>query len=120
MVSFEKIKELIIIVSTFGIVYWFQFVDDKKRCKKRVSIYEKVKLPLLVTCIVGLVLFWEKDSILAIFIAKESCPPTSNNLEPPKLPALSEFLPQHKYSKVDADFRPAKPEFDVYTELPEW
>jgi hypothetical protein len=119
MLSFEKLKELIILVLTFGIIYWFQYVDDKKRCKKRVGIYEKIKLPLLVSCIVGLVLFWEKDSVLAIFIAKESCQP-SNHLQVPKLPALSEFLPQNKYSKIEGDFRPSKPEFDVYTELPEW
>jgi hypothetical protein len=119
MLSFEKLKELIILVLTFGIIYWFQYVDDKKRCKNRVGIYEKIKLPLLVTCIVGLVLFWEKDSVLAIFIAKESCQP-SNHLQVPKLPALSEFLPQNKYSKIEGDFRPSKPEFDVYTELPEW
>lgn len=141
MLSFEKLNELIILVLTFGIIYWFQSVDDKKRCKKRVGIYENIKLPLLVTSGVGLILFWESDGLLASTIntnntkinaslpnINQSLPKTnllnqaggSNNFDIPKLPALSEFLPQNKFYKIEADFLPSKPEFDVYTEMPEW
>jgi hypothetical protein len=62
MLTFENLKEFFILFFTFGIIYLFQYVDDKKRCKKRDGIYDNVKLPLLASAIVGLVLFWNIDS----------------------------------------------------------
>ena len=30
-----KLKYFLILIITFGIIYWFQMVDDKKRCKEK-------------------------------------------------------------------------------------
>lgn len=65
MLTFENLKEFFILFFTFGIIYLFQYVDDKKRCKKRDGIYDNVKLPLLASAIVGLVLFWNSDTGVA-------------------------------------------------------
>jgi len=65
MLTFENLKEFFILFFTFGIIYLFQYVDDKKRCKKRDGIYDNVKLPLLASAIVGLVLFWNTDISMA-------------------------------------------------------
>ena len=111
MLSFEKLKEFFILFLTFGIIYLFQRVDDKKRCKKRQGIYDTIKLPLLATSIVGLILFWEKENFLAIFIEKEVC---NNNLEnqiPNILPEnIARILPEVNHNN----------NLDVYTELPDW
>ena len=72
MLSFEKLKDFLILILIFGIIYWFQQVDDKKRCKKREGLYDNIKLPLLATALVGLVVFWEKTNVLAIFISDPS------------------------------------------------
>ena len=56
-----NLKYFLIVVITFCIIYWFQTVDDKKRCKKRTSIYDKIKLPLLVSAIVGLIILWNNN-----------------------------------------------------------
>jgi len=114
MLSFENLKEFFILFLTFGVIYLFQLVDDKKRCKKRSGIYDIIKLPLLATSIVGLILFWEKENFLAIFIAHENC---NNNLENQKI-----VMPQINQLPVNPIVQ--QPVFnknlDVYTELPEW
>ena len=46
-------------------------VDDKKRCKEKRNNYDKIKLPLLVSAIVGLVLLLNNDSFTNIFIASD-------------------------------------------------
>jgi len=56
-----NLKYLLIVVIIFCIIYWFQAVDDKKRCKKRTNIYDKIKLPLLVSAIVGLIILWNNN-----------------------------------------------------------
>ena len=117
-----KLKQFLILSLTFGIIYWFQIVDDKKRCKERVGIYEKLKLPLLVSSIVGLVLFWDNDKILNIFVTAEckkielpaheiinTLPMNSNTL-----PMNSNILPINNHEIFK------QPDFDVYTGLPEW
>ena len=38
------------------IIYWFQYQDDKKTKRKRVTFYEKYKFPLLISSIIGLLL----------------------------------------------------------------
>lgn len=43
-------------IITFLIILWFQNNEDKKYNKTRVSIYDKYKLPLLVSSIIGLIL----------------------------------------------------------------
>jgi len=114
MFSFEKLKEFFILILTFGVIYWFQLVDDKKRCKKREGIYDNIKLPLLASAIVGLILFWEKENFLAIFITQETC---NNNLENQivNLPQINQI---HK--EIHELHNPMKKHLDVYTELPEW
>ncbi len=43
-------------IITFLIILWFQNKDDKKHNKIRVTVYDKYKLPLLVSTIIGLIL----------------------------------------------------------------
>jgi hypothetical protein len=50
------IKQLIIIVSTFLVIVWFQNIDDKKHNKIRETFYEKYKFPILVSAIVGFII----------------------------------------------------------------
>lgn len=50
------IKQLLIVFITFLLILWFQKCDDKKNNKIRKTLYEKYKLPLLVSSIVGLLL----------------------------------------------------------------
>ena len=50
------IKQLLIVIITFLTITWFQKCDDKKNNKIRKTLYEKYKLPLLVSSIVGLLL----------------------------------------------------------------
>jgi hypothetical protein len=49
-------KEILIIISVFFITLWLQYSDDKKYNNKRVSLYEKYKIPLFFSAIVGLLL----------------------------------------------------------------
>ena len=118
MLSFEKLKDFLILIFTFAIIYWFQQVDDKKRCKKRDNIYDTIKLPLLVTSIVGLILFWEKKNILAIFVQPLQNPvPTVYNSGPitnPLPPVYNNTLPNNLNSQLGGG------ELNVFTELPEW
>ena len=80
MLTFENLKEFFILFFTFGIIYLFQYVDDKKRCKKRDGIYDNVKLPLLASAIVGLVLFWNSDTSMVFM---NSVPAPSVRLSAP-------------------------------------
>jgi hypothetical protein len=95
-----KLKYILIIIITFGIIYWFQTVDDKKRCKERKTNYDKIKLPLLVTSIVGLVLLWNNDCFTTIFV-------TSNCNENYILEKPMVISNSHS-------------NLDIYTGLPEW
>ena len=38
-----KLKYFLILIMTFGIIYWFQMVDDKKRCKEKRNNYDKME-----------------------------------------------------------------------------
>jgi hypothetical protein len=133
MLTFENLKEFFILFFTFGIIYLFQYVDDKKRCKKRDGIYDNVKLPLLASAIVGLVLFWNIDSG-ATFMNYTPAPGAlrapSVNFPGPNLPASGLGI-----SKVNPDFVLANQtgghipaynidcaanNLEVYTDFPEW
>jgi hypothetical protein len=115
-----KLKQFLILSLTFGVVYWFQIVDDKKRCKERVGIYEKIKLPLLVSAMIGLVLFWDNDKILNILVTTEC---TKINLPAHELvnniPNNMELGNLNNLNMTKPDFF-KQPDFDVYTGLPEW
>lgn len=50
------IKQILIIVTTFLVILWFQTEDDKKNKRIRKSFLETYKLPLLVSSIVGLLI----------------------------------------------------------------
>jgi predicted permease len=50
------IKQIIVVIITFLIILWFQNSDDKKHNRDRKSFYDKYKLPLLVSTIIGLIL----------------------------------------------------------------
>jgi hypothetical protein len=106
-----KLREILILSAIFGIIYWFQTVDDKKRCKERKNIYEHFKLPVLVTSISALIMFWGEKSYNTIFIAND-CPKNislvnNNNNQ------INELLAPSIANKNFSDF-------DVYTSLPEW
>ena len=53
-----KIKILILII-IFCIMYWFQYIDDIKNNKERLFLYDKIKLPLLITTIICLIFFFD-------------------------------------------------------------
>ena len=50
MVSISR--QILVILITIGIVYFYQYYDDKKYDKKRTNWWEKLKLPLLMSSIV--------------------------------------------------------------------
>ena len=50
------IKKTLIILITFFLILWIQNLDDKRNKRIRKSLYEKYKMPLLVSSIVGLVI----------------------------------------------------------------
>ena len=124
MLSFEKLKEFFILFFSFGIIYLFQYVDDKKRCKKRDGIYDNIKVPLLATSIIGLILFWNKDSLI-------SCPPpviipgNVHGNEPGNAPgnAPGNINPNVPANSLTPEFLMANLQggnLDVYTDFPEW
>lgn len=51
------LKNIIIFLVVFFIVLWLQYVDDKKNdnVHKRISLYDKVKIPLISSCFVFLI-----------------------------------------------------------------
>lgn len=91
-----KLKYFLIIIIIFSIIYWFQMVDDKKRCKEKTNNYDKIKLPLLVSTIVGLILLWNNDSLYTI-----------SSMENGNMERTIEITTN--YSNLD-----------IYTGLPEW
>ncbi len=50
------IKQVIIIISCFLLILWFQEIDDKKSKRVRTSMFDQYKVPLIVSSIVGLFL----------------------------------------------------------------
>ena len=89
------IKQLLIVIITFLTIMWFQKCDDKRNNKIRKTFYEKYKLPLLVSCIVGLLLqanirkdkfiSWEStelysDTPISLDMLDTIGPPSPNNI----------------------------------------
>jgi len=100
-------------------------VDDKKRCKERTNIYEKIKLPLLVSSIVGLVLLWNNDSFTAIFVTSncvEEIPENGISIMegPTQIPELNIKSQSSFMNTKPSIISSGQPDFDVYTGLPEW
>ncbi len=50
------LKQFLIIVTIFLLILWVQNIDDNMKNKKRETTYDKIKLPLLVSAIIGLLL----------------------------------------------------------------
>lgn len=73
------IKQLLIIVFVFLVILWIQKMDDNSKNKKRDNLYDKIKLPLLVSAIVGLLLNIDLSNIIdnkvesEIIIIKPKC-----------------------------------------------
>jgi len=63
MVSIStNLKYFLIVIITFCIVYWWQSVDVVRIKKKNTTnIYDKIKLPLLVSSIIGCILLWNNN-----------------------------------------------------------
>ena len=99
-----KLKQFIILVIIFSVIYWFQHIDDIKRCKERKGIYNKIKLPLLVTAIVGLVIFWNQESV-----------PCTNESVMIVIPEIQDNFITNNNTNANANSN-----FDVYTGLPEF
>jgi len=114
----SKLNDFLIICITFVLVYWFQQVDDDKRCKERANIYEKIKLPLLVSAIVSLILFWDNERILSVFITTEECSHADKFIKIDEVKV--EVLPQVLPSPVASEHRVSHPDLDIFTSLPEW
>jgi len=115
-----KLKYFLILIITFGIIYWFQMVDDKKRCKERTNNYDKIKLPLLVTAIVGLVLLLNNDSFTNIFITSEynEFPILERNLERPIEISIERLIERPIERPIEILNKHHN--LDIYTGLPEW
>jgi len=119
----SKLNDFLIICITFVLIYWFQQVDDDKRCKERTNLYEKIKLPLLVSSIVGLILFWDNDRILSVFITTEDCSHADKFIKPIDVIEIKKVgLPQvgPQVLSPGDDFKVSHPDFDIFTSLPEW
>lgn len=50
------IKQIIVMIISFLVILWFQNNDDKNHNRKRLNSYDKYKLPLLVSAIIGFIL----------------------------------------------------------------
>ena len=48
------LKQFTIGAFIFIFIYWYQYKDDKKHNYKRNSLYDKIKLPLLIVVLIGL------------------------------------------------------------------
>ena len=58
-----KLKILILII-IFCVIYWFQYIDDIKNNKERLYLYDKIKLPLLITTIISLIFIYENNTCI--------------------------------------------------------
>jgi len=63
------IKQIIVMIIVFIIILWFQNNDDKKHNRTRLTLFDKYKLPLLVSTIIGLILCFP------LFFKLQECPP---------------------------------------------
>lgn len=82
-------KQILIVVSSFFIIFWLQSKEDKRTKRVRNTPYERFKFPLLVASMVGL-LFTMKDFICGNTM-NESTVTTPVDVEMPK-----EFIPMKK------------------------
>ncbi len=50
------LKQVLILGAIFTVILWFQHQDDKKTKRERKTFFDKYKLPLLVSSIIGLIM----------------------------------------------------------------
>jgi hypothetical protein len=62
----KSIKDIIILVLVFIVIMWVQNNDDKNKNKIRKGYYDKIKLPLLSSAMVGLFLNFDVDKLVII------------------------------------------------------
>jgi len=62
------VLQSLIIVFIFIFILWFQYIDDKNKKKTRTSFYDKFKLPILISCIGGLLIYYAN-----FFINNDNC-----------------------------------------------
>jgi len=108
-----NLKYFLIVVITFGIIYWWQSVDDKKKNKKRINMYDKIKLPLLVSAIIGCILLWNNNSFtnsISSNYNKEISPNFFTDLK---------TQPENNIINMKSSINSGK-QPEVYTDLLEW
>ena len=62
----KYIKQIAILVLVFTIILWIQNNDDKTKNKVRKNVYDKIKLPLLATAILGLFLNVDVEKMIIV------------------------------------------------------
>ena len=108
-----NLKYFLIGVITFGIIYWWQSVYDLKKNKERIKIYDKIKLPLLVSAIIGCILLWNNNSLtksISTIYNKEMSPNFFNDLK---------IQPENNVMDIKSSINSSK-QPEVYTDLLEW
>lgn len=98
------IQQVLILCSVFLIILWFQNLDDKRTNMKRISLYEKYKLPVLVCSILGLIINLQiyLNDCNMIFIS---------TVEQPIIQPIKESISQYT--------RPSQNQ-QIYTDLPDF
>ena len=116
-----NLKYFLIVVIIFCIIYWFQTVDDKKRCKKRTNIYDKIKLPLLVSAIVGLIILWNNNFYTSTNYNKEISKNFFNDLNLQQDNNEMNIKPQNFFKNNKSSIISSKQtDIDVYPGLPDF
>ena len=108
-----NLNYFLISIAAFSIVYWWQSVDDQKRKKERIDIYDKIKLPLLVSAIIGCILLWNNNSItnsISTNYNKEISPNFFTDLK---------IQPENNIMNMKPSIISSK-QPEVYTDLLEW
>ena len=82
-------KQVLIVVSSFFIIFWLQSKEDKRTNRVRSTSYEKFKFPILVSSMIGL-LFTMKDFLCG------NMTPDITIIAPVEVQAPKEFIPIKK------------------------
>lgn len=107
MISIPKyLKQILILVIIFLVIFWFQNVDNKNNLKDNEntkSIYFKIKLPLLVTSVCGILMLGANTLLSDNFIS-------GNN-------TIKSNILDHSF---DHNAPSVNVPLNVFTEKPEW
>ena len=108
----KYIKQILILIIIFLIIYWFQNVDNKNNLKENEntkSIYFKIKLPLLVTSVCGIIMLGA-NTLLSDDIS------STNNIKSDILDYSFTNQANSALKIPDTNVQ----DFDVYTGKPGW